>query len=239
MSRPRRTAALGAALAVLALAAPAGASAAGDCPNADLQPTADNLDAIGQATLCLLNAERTSRGLGALAENPTLSRASLAYSQQMVAESFFAHEAPDGTGLVDRLTSAGYLRNDGGDWAVGENIAWAQGTLSTPRAVMQAWMDSPGHRDNILSGDYAEIGVGLAPGIPEAGQPGTTFTTDFGAHDPAPAKAAAKPAATTRTAPRSPRKKPRATRRKSGRTRARTASTHRSRHPVWVAKLLG
>jgi uncharacterized protein YkwD len=235
MPRPRRTAAIGAALAALALAAPAGASAAGDCPDADLQPTADNLAQIGQATLCLLNAERTSHGLGALAENPTLSRASLAYSQQMVAQSFFAHEAPDGTGLVDRLTAVGYLKNDGGDWAVGENIAWAQGSLSTPRAVMQAWMDSPGHRDNILSGDYVEIGVGVAPGIPEAGQQGTTFTTDFGMHRVAPASAAPTP----RKPRPSARKKPRATPRKPARTRARTASTHRARRAVWVAKLIG
>jgi uncharacterized protein YkwD len=243
MSRPRFTAALGTALTVLALAAPAGASAAGDCPGADLLPTADNVAEVNQATLCLLNAERAARGLGALTENPSLSRASLAYSQQMVAQSFFAHEAPDGTDLVARLTAVGYLGNVGGDWTVGENIAWAQGSLSTPRNVMQAWMDSPGHRDNILKSDYAEIGLGIVQGVPQPGQPGTTFTTDFGAREPVIENSAA----TTRTAPAkatkvtktAPRKASSATSRKTARSRARSASARRHKTAVWMAKVIG
>src|SRR5258707_6917090 len=127
MARPRFTVALGTALAVLALATPAGASAAGDCPGADLLPSADNVADINQATLCLLNAERAARGLGALTENASLSRASLAYSQQMVDQSFFAHEAPDGTDLVARLPPVGYLGNTRGAWSPGENIAFAHG----------------------------------------------------------------------------------------------------------------
>jgi uncharacterized protein YkwD len=240
MSRPRFTAALGTALVVLALAPPAGASAGGDCPGADLLPSTDNVAAVNQATLCLLNAERTVRGLGALTENASLSRASLAYSQQMVTLSFFAHEAPDGTGLVARLTAVGYLGNTGGDWAVGENIAWAQGSLPTPRSVMQAWMDSPGHRENILSAGYAEVGLGTVQGVPQPGQPGTTFTTDFGAREPVTQKGSA---ATTRTAPADADKatppKARSDRRKTVRGRARSASVRRHRRSVWMAKIIG
>jgi uncharacterized protein YkwD len=239
MSRPRFTAAVGTALVVLALATPAGASAAGDCPGADLLPTADNMAEINQATLCLLNAERAASGLGALTENASLSRASLAYSQQMVDQSFFAHEAPDGTNLVARLTAVGYLGNTGGDWSVGENIAWAQGSLSTPRNVMQAWMNSTGHRENILNTDYAEIGLGTVQGVPQPGQPGTTFTTDFGAREPVIQSSAA----TTRTAPAKAAKvaprKASSKRKKSTRTRARSASAHGQKHTVWMAKLIG
>jgi uncharacterized protein YkwD len=240
MSRPRFTAAIGTALVVLALAAPAGASADGDCPGADLLPSADNVAQINQATLCLLNAERSSRGLVPLTESASLSSASLAYSQQMVAQSFFAHEAPDGTDLVARLTAVGYLGNTGGDWSVGENIAWAQGSLSTPRNVMQAWMNSPGHRENILNADYAEIGLGTAEGVPQPGQPGTTFTTDFGAREPVIQSSAA----TTRTAgvkatkAAAPRKA-RADRRRTARSRARSASVRRHGRAVWMAKLIG
>ncbi|MCW3046200.1 MAG: hypothetical protein JWO74_484 [Solirubrobacterales bacterium] len=243
MSRPRFTVALGTALAVLALAAPAGAAAAGDCPNADMLPTADNAADVNQATLCLLNAERAANGLGALTENASLSRASLAFSQQMVAQSFFAHEAPDGTDLVARLTAVGYLGNTGGDWSVGENIAWAQGSLSTPRSVMQAWMDSPGHRANILNASYAEIGLGTVQGVPQPGQPGTTFTTDFGAREPVIQSSAA----TTRTA--APAKAAKATktaqhktssaRGKTARSRARSASVRHHQRTVWMAKLIG
>jgi uncharacterized protein YkwD len=240
MARPRFTVALGTALAVLALAAPAGAAAAGDCPGADVLPTADNVADINQATLCLLNAERAANGLGALTENASLSRASLAFSQQMVAQSFFAHEAPDGTDLVARLTAVGYLGNTGGDWSVGENIAWAQGSLSTPRSVMQAWMDSAGHRANILNASYAEIGLGTVQGVPQPGQPGTTFTTDFGAREPVIQSSAA----TTRTTPAKAAKAGKATKANKKKAtkasrRARSASVSRHQRAVWMAKVIG
>jgi uncharacterized protein YkwD len=173
-------------LAALALTSPAGADAA-DCPGADAVPAADNLPAIGQATLCLVNEQRAANGIKALRVNPKLGSASIGYSQRMVAQAFFAHEAPDGTTLVQRLTSVGYL--DGGDdWVVGENIGWGQGPLSTPHAMVDAWMNSSGHRRNILSADYAEIGLGLAIGTPEDATWGATYTTDFGHKPPKKAK---------------------------------------------------
>jgi uncharacterized protein YkwD len=184
------------ALLALALVAPAGARAA-DCPGADIVPAADNLPAIGQATLCLLNEQRAEHGMKSLRTNTRLGSASISYSQRMVAQAFFSHEAPDGTTLVQRLTSVGYL--DGGDdWVVGENIGWGQGPLSTPRSMVEAWMNSAGHRRNILSGDYAEIGLGLALGTPEDATWGATYTTDFG-HKP-PKKAAKRRRAVARTA---------------------------------------
>ena len=72
----------------------------------------------------------------------------------MVDLKFFAHESPDGIDVVDRVTSAGYLRANEGGWVVGENLAWAQGNLASPRNVLQAWMDSPGHRHNILTPSF-------------------------------------------------------------------------------------
>lgn len=164
------------AVAALALAAPAAAQA--DCPGADLVPAADNLAQVGQATLCLLNAERATQGLGALSENAQLDASSLPYSQRMVAESFFAHQSPDGGTLVGRLTAVGYVQGD--DWIVGENLAWGQGPLSTPSQIVAAWMNSTGHRENILSPDYREIGLGVALGTPPDHTWGATYTTDFG-----------------------------------------------------------
>jgi uncharacterized protein YkwD len=211
---PRRRLVAVAALATLALCAPATASA-DDCAGADVVPAADNVAVVGQATLCLLNAQRAAYGLGALVENGALSNASTGYSQRMVAQSFFAHESPDGGTLVDRLTSAGYLGGDDA-WVVGENIGWGQGSLATPRSMVDAWMQSPGHRANMLSGDYTQIGFGLALGTPEDQTWGATYTTDFGAgaNPPAPAHARAKASAV---------------RKKAGRaaTCARAASTRR------------
>ena len=180
MLSPRRAATFVAAVAALALAAPAGAQAAECGAAADLVPDASNLTQVGQATLCLLNNERATQGLRPVAETPGLTQPSRAYSARMVAERFFAHESPDGGTLVDRLTSAGYIAPDG-DWTVGENIAWGQGPLSTPRSIVAAWMASPGHRKNILTGEYTEIGLGVVTGTPGDTSWGATYTTDFGA----------------------------------------------------------
>ena len=195
---PRRRLATVAALAALALCAPATASA-DDCAGADLVPAADNVAAVGQATLCLLNEQRAANGIGALAENAALSSASAGYSQRMVAQGFFAHESPDGGTLVDRLTAVGYLGSDDG-WIVGENIGWGQASLATARSMVDAWMNSPGHRENLLSADYTQVGLGLALGTPTDPTWGATYTTDFGAgaKPPAPAHARAKAAAATR-----------------------------------------
>jgi uncharacterized protein YkwD len=186
MPKLRSLAAPAAALALL-LAAPAGASAAASCADADLIPAAGNLPRIAGATLCLLNQERAAQGLPAVTENDQLTRASADYSLRLVRESFFAHEAPDGTDLVDRLSAAGYIHPSVGVWSVGENLAWAQGSLSSPANVMRAWMNSPGHRANILSDEYREIGLGIVMGTPVPGPTGATFTTDFGRREGSPA----------------------------------------------------
>ena len=171
-----------AALLTLGLCVPAGAQAA-DCAGADLVPAADNAAVVSQATLCLLNQERAAAGAAALSENGRLTRASAAYSQRMVAEAFFDHESPHGTTLVDRLTRAGY--DIGAAPFVGENIGWGESALATPRAMVQAWMASPGHRENLLSRDYTQIGLGIALGTPGEGPDGATYPTDFGSGKPA------------------------------------------------------
>jgi hypothetical protein len=118
----------------------------------------------------------------------------------MVAQGFFDHASPDGGTLVERLTGAGYL-GDKDAWVVGENIGWGQGTLATARAMVTAWMGSPAHRENLLSGDYTQVGLGLALGTPSDRAWGATYTTDFGAsaQAPAPAHARAKSSAASKT----------------------------------------
>src|SRR6185503_11946654 len=178
----RRHAATVLAAAVAALAAPAGAQASAQdapCPGADLTPVAGNTTQVSQATLCLLNDERVSHGLQPLTVAQGLTQPSAAYSARMVTESFFAHVAPDGATLTDRLEANGYIDPDG-DWTVGENIAWGQGNISTARAIMVAWMNSPEHRDNILEPEYEEVGIGIVPGTPGDTSWGATYTTDFG-----------------------------------------------------------
>jgi uncharacterized protein YkwD len=179
----RRNAATALAVAVAALAAPAGAQAGAQdapCPGADVVPTSANIAVAAQATLCLLNNERAAAGLHPLTEAPGLTQPSAAYSARMVTENFFAHVAPDGATLTDRLEANGYIDPDG-DWTVGENLAWGQGDLGTPRNITIAWMNSPGHRANILTGEFTEVGLGIVPGTPGDPSWGATYTTDFGA----------------------------------------------------------
>src|SRR3954470_369760 len=191
----RRRAAALLATALVALAAPAGAHASAQgapCPGADLVPDAGNLAQVGQATLCLLNDERAAAGLRPLTYSAPLTTPSAAYSTRMVAENFFAHVSPDGTTLESRLTAARYIAPDG-DWFVGENLAWGQGDLATARNIAIAWMNSPGHRHNILEPEFTEVGIGIVPGTPGDPTWGATYTTDFGDVSHAAATAAAAP----------------------------------------------
>ena len=179
----RRHAATFLVAAVAALAAPAGAQAHAQdaaCPGADVVPAAGNLTQVASATLCLLNDERAAAGLHPLTVAQGLTQPSASYSARMVSENFFAHVAPDGATLTDRLEAGGYIEPDG-DWTVGENIAWGQGDISTARSIMIAWMNSPGHRENILTPEFSEVGIGIVPGTPGDTSWGATYTTDFGA----------------------------------------------------------
>ena len=142
---------------------------------------ATNERLVKSAILCLLNAERTSRGLRALRSNARLARAAAGHSGDMVRRKYFAHDSPSGRDLVDRVRRTGFIPRSG-RWAVGENIAFGSGSLGQPAAIMRAWMESPGHRANILQRRFKEIGIGVARGLPVGGvSGGATYTTDFGA----------------------------------------------------------
>ncbi|MFH8574914.1 CAP domain-containing protein [Streptomyces zaomyceticus] len=103
--------------------------------------------------IALVNAERAKAGCGPLTANATLTKAAQGHSDDMAARDFFDHTNPDGAGPGERVTSAGY------PWSTyGENIAMGQ---SSPEQVMESWMNSPGHRANILNCSFKEIGVGI------------------------------------------------------------------------------
>lgn len=155
------------------------ARAAQDCANADLVPAPGNLGAIRDAILCLHNQIRTQRGLPALGTDGKLRRAAAGHSADMVRARYFEHTTPQGVTMVDRIMRTGYVRPNRG-WEVGENLEWGTRDLATPRGAVQAWMQSPGHRANILRRGYEELGVGISLGTPD-GSAGATYTVDFGA----------------------------------------------------------
>jgi uncharacterized protein YkwD len=157
------------------------AQAPANCANADLVPTAGNLDAVRGAIVCLHNQIRARNGLPLLKGNTKLRRAAESHSAEMVAKRYFDHTSPAGSTMVDRILDSGYVRADQG-WVLGENLEWGTGTLATPRGALDAWMKSPGHRSNILKRSYRQMGIGIALGIPVAGGgKGATITVDFGA----------------------------------------------------------
>jgi uncharacterized YkwD family protein/spore coat assembly protein SafA len=102
----------------------------------------------------LVNAERARAGLPALKANWQLSRVARYKSADMANRGYFSHTSPT-YGSPFRMMESFGLRFS----AAGENIAYGQ---RTPAEVMRDWMNSPGHRSNILSRNYTEIGVGLA-----------------------------------------------------------------------------
>ena len=173
-SRMIRAAAAAATVAAT-LALPASASASG-CANANADPNAISLRAARQATLCLLNDIRRAHGLRPFHDNHRLNRASQRHSRDMVRHHYFAHG-----NFVSRIQSARYLFGARG-WTVGENIAWGTYSAGTPAAIVNAWMNSPPHRANILNPTFGDIGIGVARGAPSPGlQDGATYDTDFGA----------------------------------------------------------
>ena len=169
--------ALAAALTVTLAAAPASAA----CKNAGALPKNATKRALVRATLCVLNARRARHELTPLQLNRKLGTAARRHSRAMVRERFFSHTSPDGTTFVDRIRASGYL-SGARSWSVGENIAWGTGSRSAPRSIARSWMNSPGHRANILSRSFRHIGIGIASGTP-VGTGGGTYTTDFGRRD--------------------------------------------------------
>ena len=150
------------------------------CGAVRLEPAQLGDEATRRLVLCLLNAERTRRGLAPLGRRQQLELASQRHSEDMVARRFFEHDTPEGTDPQARMLAAGYPSNNA---YTGENIAWAGGKRASPWEIVDLWMHSPPHRENILSPGYTEIGIGLARGAPEPqrsdGVP-WTYTTDFG-----------------------------------------------------------
>lgn len=119
------------------------------------QPSEDNsaeAPDFEKQVLSLVNQERQNAGLEPLAWNDNLAGVARAHSKDMGVRNFMSHTNPDGLSPFDRLKNAGisYSR-------AAENIAAGQ---TTPESVMQGWMNSEGHRNNILNPNLKEIGVG-------------------------------------------------------------------------------
>jgi uncharacterized YkwD family protein/spore coat assembly protein SafA len=117
-------------------------------------PTINDIKAKEAEVIRLVNVERSKKGLAPLAANWQLARVARYKSQDMINKNYFSHTSPTYGSPFDMMEAFGVRFS-----AAGENIAMGQ---RTPAEVVTAWMNSPGHRANILSPSYNQLGVGLA-----------------------------------------------------------------------------
>jgi uncharacterized protein YkwD len=139
------------------VAAPAGTAAAGRLSSSDA------------ALLKEINKTRASFGLRALAYDTSLARAAAAHTRSMTARGVFEHGS-----FRTRM-----LRFRVGGPHVGENLAWGVGERATPRGIVEAWLASPGHRENLLRPGFRRIGLGQVQASFGGADGATVVTADF------------------------------------------------------------
>lgn len=110
---------------------------------------------VQQQILTLVNVERKKANLQPLTLNSQLGQAAQNHTNDMVSKRYFSHTSPSGGTMTSRVNATGYVYS-----TIGENIAAGS---STANATMTQWMNSPGHRANILNPKFRELGVGYAP----------------------------------------------------------------------------
>jgi uncharacterized protein YkwD len=158
-----------------------GSAAASGCANTDVQVTGLSQNQMESSIACLINEQRTSRGLPPVQPNGNLRQAAQSHSKEMVDEGYFEHTSPAGVTFIDRIQATGYTRG-ARSWVVGENLVWGTGSLSTPQSLVTAWMNSPPHRENLLRARFREIGIAAVAGTPEpkSDPAGVTVSSEYG-----------------------------------------------------------
>lgn len=145
-----------------------------------LRPSELRLPRIRELIVCLHNEERAQAGLPPLEYEQRLQNAAQLHAEDMVERRFFAHDTPEGLRPEDRALQAGYPAKH---YSSGENLAWGTGLEAAPVEVVDGWMHSPGHRENILRNAFTQMGVGVVAGVPETPKdplPGATYAVSFG-----------------------------------------------------------
>lgn len=117
----------------------------------------------------LTNKEREAAGVGQVVPDPALTQAALSKASYMVAKNFWAHTAPDGTEPWKFITDAAYQYR-----YAGENLAR---DFATSESAVKAWVNSPSHKENLLSSRYRDIGVAVVRGELDGVQ--TTLVVQF------------------------------------------------------------
>lgn len=140
------------------------------------------LDGKKAELLRLHNEERAEYGAPALCTHPQLEAAAQGHAEDMLKRGFYEHVTPDGVDPGQRISRAGYPFATYGE---NNNRVWGDFTgepgRKELREAVQSWMDSPGHRENLLNPAFREVGFGITTGryAPERGTT-TMYVADFG-----------------------------------------------------------
>ena len=156
------------------------------CTDMNTPITQATLSAAATAASCIVNKLRRRRGIRKLKDNAKLRKAAGKHAKDMVSKGYFSHVSKDGRTFVARISSAGYIKGATA-WTIGENLAWGSGSRSTPASIVQAWLDSPGHRKNMFNRRYLEAGMAVAAGAPTRSAPAGasgTYVHEFGRTSP-------------------------------------------------------
>jgi uncharacterized protein YkwD len=143
----------------------------------------DRRPSLEAAVIRALNDVRSTQGLQPLHSSPSLRTAARGHSRAMLDYGFFGHESADGSAFSDRIRR--YYTNHGWrKWSVGEALLASQGLSIDATAIVKAWLESPSHREIILSPTFRDAGIGAlyAPSAPKAfgGADAVVVTADFG-----------------------------------------------------------
>jgi uncharacterized protein YkwD len=169
-------------LCIVALAIAGGPAALSATAKPPLRNDGVRTAALANDVVAEINAARAKRGLVALRVSPGLVAAAAHHSREMAQGGYFEHRSADGSAFWKRVARF-YPSGRGRAWSVGENLLWSSPTIDAPGAL-RMWMESPGHRKNMLDAQWREIGISVlrvqaAPGVFK-GLEVTLVTADFG-----------------------------------------------------------
>jgi uncharacterized protein YkwD len=142
-------------------------------------PAAPSAQAAGEAAAVIraINDQRAANGLAPVRRDRSLATLAHGHSARMVARRSFSHGD-----FGKRIRSSRWAKRRE-QWVAGETLAWGTGRRGTPAGVVDAWMQSPEHRDIVLDPRFRVVGVGQVRGVPVGrvhGRGGHTYTADFG-----------------------------------------------------------
>jgi uncharacterized protein YkwD len=160
---------------------PASRAKSGACPGANLRPSRVNVETVDTATLCLIDRLRIAHGLPTLKANRELKVVAVTQVDAMVRLDYFADDGPSGTTPATLIAATRYGQH-ASSLSTAENIGWGTERDATPAQMVAAWLQSPAHREIILTGAFREVGVGATASAPSSlaeGQPGATYAIEL------------------------------------------------------------